>query len=133
MVRSGNMHPTHKVLTYVEYRAVSGVFRTIDSPPPLNPANVSCPPAPKAGGYTLAGRWGGGGGVNIFEDARHWIGHLQYNLSTTQPHDKIFYFSQYHAMSCSSKAGKGSGRLWTTILDKIIKQTYPLRSTNSSR
>jgi hypothetical protein len=25
----------HKVLPYVEYRAVSGVFRTIDLPPPL--------------------------------------------------------------------------------------------------
>jgi hypothetical protein len=26
---------------------------------------------------------GGGGVVNILEDARHWIGLLQYNLSTT--------------------------------------------------
>ncbi len=41
---------------YVEYRAVSGVFRTIDPPAPLHPASVSSP-APKAGrGYTLAGR-----------------------------------------------------------------------------
>ncbi len=32
-----------KVLTYVEYRAVSGVFRTIDRPPPLQPASVSSP------------------------------------------------------------------------------------------
>jgi hypothetical protein len=43
----------HKVITYIEYRAVSGVFRTIDSPPPLHPASVSSP-APKA--YTFAGR-----------------------------------------------------------------------------
>ncbi len=60
----------HKVLTYIEYRAVSGVFRTIDSP------------RTKGGGggwYILAGRWGGGG-VNF--DARHWIGLLQYNPST---------------------------------------------------
>ncbi len=72
----------HKVLTYIEYRAVSGVFRTIDPPPPLHPASVSSPRT-KGGGYTLAGRWGGGGeGVNISEDARHWIGLLQYNPST---------------------------------------------------
>ncbi len=29
--------PGHKVLTYIEYTAVSGVFRTIDLPPPLHP------------------------------------------------------------------------------------------------
>jgi hypothetical protein len=37
------------------------------------------------GGETLACRRGGGvrwWGVNILEDARHWIGLLQYNLST---------------------------------------------------
>jgi hypothetical protein len=33
----------HKVLTYIEYRAVSGVFRTNDPPPPLHPASVSSP------------------------------------------------------------------------------------------
>ncbi len=53
-LQSLNRH-THKVLTYVEYRVVPGVFRTIDTPPPLHPASVSSPP-PKAGGYTLAGR-----------------------------------------------------------------------------
>ena len=49
----------HTVLTYIEYRAVSCVFRTID--PPRRP---------------------GGEGVNISEDARHWIGLLRYNPST---------------------------------------------------
>jgi hypothetical protein len=45
-----------------EYRAVSGVFQNIDLPhPTLHPASVSHPP--KAGGYTLAGRWGGGGSI----------------------------------------------------------------------
>ncbi len=49
--------------------SVSSIFRTIDPPPPPHP--------------TLAGRWGGGDwGVNISEDARHWIGFLQYNPST---------------------------------------------------
>ncbi len=31
-------HSYHKVLTYVEYRAVSGVFQNIDSPPPSPPS-----------------------------------------------------------------------------------------------
>ncbi len=48
----------HKVLTYVEYRAVPGVFQNIDPPyPPLHPASVSSPRTKGA----LAGRWGGGG------------------------------------------------------------------------
>jgi hypothetical protein len=33
----------HKVLTYIEYIAVSGVFRTIDPPPPLPLASASSP------------------------------------------------------------------------------------------
>ncbi len=35
----------HKVLTYLEYRAVSGVFQNIDPPPPpyIQPASVSSP------------------------------------------------------------------------------------------
>ncbi len=56
LVRTG-----HKVLTYIEYKAVSGVFRTIEPPPLLHPVSVSSP-AP-GGGYTLAGRWGGGGSI----------------------------------------------------------------------
>jgi hypothetical protein len=56
-------HVSHKVFTYIEYRTVSGVFQTID-PPPLLPPHQ---------------RWGnthspGGGGVNISEVAKHWIG-----------------------------------------------------------
>jgi hypothetical protein len=53
----------HKVLTYVEYRAVSGVFQNID--PPLSIQRVCPPTAPKAEGYTLARRWGGGGSISI--------------------------------------------------------------------
>jgi hypothetical protein len=34
---------------------VSGVFQNIDPPTPLHPASMSSP-APKAGGYTLAGK-----------------------------------------------------------------------------
>ncbi len=141
----------HKVLTYEEYRTMSGVFQNIDPPTLLSSQRV-CPPrretitvrgqsyfsrlpkywpptplsarrvctnrlccggrtdspggegdggsifwkkreivltsyskmctlwsspSIKGGGYTLAGRWG----VNILEDARHWIGFLHYNLS----------------------------------------------------
>ncbi len=68
-----------RLLTYLEYRAVSGVFQILTPHPPLHPATVSSPPHQRGvGGYTLAGQWG----VNILEDARHWIGFLQYNLST---------------------------------------------------
>jgi hypothetical protein len=42
---------------YLEYRTVPGVFRTIDPPPPLQPASVSSPRTKGGGGgYTLAGR-----------------------------------------------------------------------------
>ncbi len=63
----------HKVLTYVEYRAVPGVFQNIDPPPPSPPSECVLTPAPKAGG--------GEGGVNSLEDASHRIGLLQSNLS----------------------------------------------------
>jgi hypothetical protein len=76
-------HPySNKVLTYIEYRAVSGVFRTTLLTP-LSSQRVCPPPAPKAGGSHSQG--GEGGGVNISEDARHWIGLLQYNPSTLIP------------------------------------------------
>ncbi len=52
----------HKVLTNIEYRAVSGVFRTIDPPTPPHTTSVSSPRT-KGGGYTLAGQWGGGGSI----------------------------------------------------------------------
>jgi hypothetical protein len=48
------------------------------TPSPLSTQWVCPPPAPKAGGYTLAGRWG----VNISEDARHWINLFQCKPST---------------------------------------------------
>ncbi len=52
----------NKVLTYIEYRAVSGVFRTID--PPLSTQRVCPPPAPKAGG----------GGVHTRRAVKGWGG-----------------------------------------------------------
>jgi hypothetical protein len=72
-----HLYMNHKVLTYIDYRAVSGVFRTIGPPPSLHPARA---PAPKAGGTHSPG--GEGMGVNISEDARQWIDLLQYNPST---------------------------------------------------
>jgi hypothetical protein len=51
----------HKVLTYIEYRAVSGVFRTILLTPPLSTQLVCPPPAPKAGGTHSPGGEGVGG------------------------------------------------------------------------
>ncbi len=61
---------------------MSGVFRTIDPPPPLHSASVSSPRTKGGGWGTHSPGGDGGGGVNISEDARHWIGLLQYNPST---------------------------------------------------
>jgi hypothetical protein len=59
--------PCPKVLTYLEYRAVSGVF----------------PSSPRTKGRGVHTRRAVRGlGVNISEDARHWIGLFQYNPST---------------------------------------------------
>ncbi len=74
-----NRQAKHKVLTYVEYRAVSGVFQNIDPPPPLHPVSGVLPPHQRRGVHT---RRVGEGGFNILEDARHWIGLLQFNPST---------------------------------------------------
>jgi hypothetical protein len=51
----------HKVLTYIEYRAVSDVFRTIDPLPPLHPASVSSPPPQRRGDTHSPGDKGVGG------------------------------------------------------------------------
>jgi hypothetical protein len=77
----------HKVLTYVEYRAMSGVFQNIeniDPSPPSPPSECVLPPPRTQGGEggTHTRRAVRGVGVNILEDARHRIGLLQYNLST---------------------------------------------------
>ena len=72
----------HKVLTYIEYRAVSGVFRNFDPPPPSPPSECVLPPLQRRGN-TLAGWWGGWGvNINILEDSSHRIGLLQSNLTT---------------------------------------------------
>jgi hypothetical protein len=47
-------------------------------PTPRSTQRVCPPPAPKAGGHTRREVRG----INILEDARHWIGLVQYNLST---------------------------------------------------
>jgi hypothetical protein len=49
----------HKELTYVEYRAVSGVFQNDDPHPLLHPSSLSSP-APNAG---VPGGEGGGGSI----------------------------------------------------------------------
>ncbi len=74
----------HKVLKYVEYRAVSGVFQNIDPHPPL-PWRVCTPPAPKVGGtqYTLHTRRAGGGGQYFGRrQTSDWPLTVLYNLST---------------------------------------------------
>jgi hypothetical protein len=46
----------HKALTYVEYRAVSGVFQNID-PHPLTARRVCTPPPPAFGAGGGHNRW----------------------------------------------------------------------------
>jgi hypothetical protein len=64
--------PQSTYILYIEYRAVSGVFQNID-PPPLHPASV--------GGEGEEGKFS--------EDARHWIGLLEYNVFTVSTHKNI--------------------------------------------
>jgi hypothetical protein len=71
---------THKVLTYIEYGAVSDVFRIIDHSPPLHLASVSS--LRTKGGWVHTRRAVRGWAVNSSEDARHCIDLLQYNPST---------------------------------------------------
>jgi hypothetical protein len=62
---------------------MSGVFQNIDPPPLSQPSECVLPPHQRRGStHSPAVR---GWGVNILEDARHWIGLLQYNLSTPRP------------------------------------------------
>jgi hypothetical protein len=56
----------HKVLTYIEHRAVSDVFRTIDPPPPLPPASVSSPRTKGGGGGGTHSPGGEGVGGQYF-------------------------------------------------------------------
>ncbi len=67
----------HKELAYIENRSVSGIFRTkLLTPTPSPPSECDLPP--KAGGGGVTNSPGGEGvGINISEDARHWIGFLQ--------------------------------------------------------
>ncbi len=70
----------HISLQQKEANPMSGVLRTIDPPPPLPLASVSSPRAKGGGVHTRrAVSWWG---VNISENARHWIGLSQYNPST---------------------------------------------------
>jgi hypothetical protein len=55
-------------------------------PSPLHPARVSSPRTKDGGGTQYTRRAVRGWGVNILEDARHWIGLLQYNPSTPKIH-----------------------------------------------
>ncbi len=96
LIRSPNIYKIYKVLTYEEYRAVSGVFQNIDPPTPLYSANMSFPRT-KGGYTTLAGKWGSG--RSIFWKtpdiglASYSIISLRYNLSNLgSPRQGLFSF-----------------------------------------
>ena len=102
LIRPPNIYKIYKLLTYEEYRAVSGVFQNIDPPTPLHPANMSLPRT-KGGGVHHTRREVREWEVNILEEARHWIGLLQYNLSTIRsfelgpPTSRAFFFPLDHS------------------------------------
>ncbi len=62
----------HKVLTYVEYRAVSGFFQNIDLLPPLHPASGSSPPQQRRGGTHSPGGEGVGGQYFLRRQTFDW-------------------------------------------------------------
>ncbi len=80
-------HKAHKVLTYVDYRAVSDVFQNIDPHPLLPLASVSSPlvlPHTKGGGYTHSPGGEGDRGSIFWKTPA--IGLASYNnLSTIKP------------------------------------------------
>jgi hypothetical protein len=78
-----DLHLYHKVLTYVEYRAVSGVFQNINPPTPSPPSYSVSSPRTKGRGYTLAGRWGGGG--QYFGRRQPDIGLASYSIISLRP------------------------------------------------
>ncbi len=118
----------HKVFTYIEYRAVSSVFRTINPPPPLPLASVSSP-APKAG-VTHSPGGEGAGGVNISEDARHWIGLLQYNPSTCTGVGEV---EGYDGQLCSHLPGVRQGDQGkTTVLPTLFVIYRPVWQKSST-
>jgi hypothetical protein len=112
------------VLTYIEHRAVSSVFRTIDPPPPLPLASVSSPRTKGGGGYTF------GWGVNISEDARHWIGLLQYNPSTCAGVGEVEgYDGQLNSHLSRVRQGD-QGK--TTVLPTLFMISRPVWQKNSA-
>ncbi len=73
--------------TYI-YRVQNSVWRLSNNWPPSSspPSECVLPPHQRPGGTHSPG--GEGWGVNISEDARHWIGLLQYNPSTIKGNDR---------------------------------------------
>ena len=82
MVYSGGEFTSQSTYKYRAQSMVSGVFQNVDPPPPIHPASVSSPRTKGGEGGVHTRRAVSGWGVNIFEDAIHWIGLLQYTPST---------------------------------------------------
>jgi hypothetical protein len=110
--------------TYTEHRAVSGVFRTTNYwppvPHPLSTQRVCPTPAPKAGRYTLAGRWGGGG--SIFRKTPD-IGLASYSIiplhctpSLKKSHKYLNLFVHFLSPFSLPNSITGSTTNWNSIL-----------------
>ena len=106
----------HKVLTYVECRAVSGVFQNIDPPLPFHPASVSSPRT-KGGGCTLAERW--------FFWKTPDIGLASYSLIPLRP---LISLSKIHIYSTSVKHSVTSK---FTIPWKFFSETVIFKNSSS--
>ncbi len=59
----GLIASSQKVLTYVEYSAVSGILKNIDPPPPSPPSECFLLPHQRQGGTHSLGGEGGGGSI----------------------------------------------------------------------
>jgi hypothetical protein len=98
---------THKVLTYIEYRAVSGVVLT------LHPQRV-CPPPP-----ALAGQWGGG--ASILRKTPD-IGLASYSIIPLRPcHSLRWYNVETKLLYCISIR---VAQLITNVSNNLVSQLF---------
>ncbi len=106
----GKVYMTQSQSTYI-YRVQSSVWRLPNYwPPTPSPPQRVCPPPHQRHTRRAVRGWG----FNISEDARHWIGLLQYNPSTDTVH------TSWH--TAADIENPCSSRKMTTVL---VSRTCP--------